>query len=136
MEPEAHFMVVAEQRLVPARARNVATQLRKAGLTSVWPAACQDVTPGGHAEVGVVSMHGAPLSLPALATPAFAEFSRGRTVRVVIPLHKCGVAPLFVVYGYQGAESDGVQHALTDQSITSVLCEAKVCFQPAYHSCW
>ena len=50
-------------------------QLRQACISSVWSLSCQDATPGGHAGVGVVSLHGAPLSLPSLATP-FTEFFR------------------------------------------------------------
>ena len=47
-------------------------------------------------------------------------------MRVVLPWHG-GVAHLFVVYWYQGAESDADKLALTDQLITSVLCMTKVC---------
>ena len=61
LESSAHFLAVAEHRLVPARARAVTTQLRQARLSSVWAPSCQDVTPGGHAGVGVISLHGAPL---------------------------------------------------------------------------
>ena len=71
LESKAHFLAVAEHRLVPARARNVTTQLRKARRSSVWAPSCQDVTPGGHAGVGVISLYGAPLSLPSLFDPLF-----------------------------------------------------------------
>ena len=54
-------------------------------------------------------------------------FRLGRAMRVVLPLSSGGVAHLFVVYGHQGSESDADQLALTDQLITLVLCEAKVC---------
>ena len=68
------------------------TQLRKSGISSVWVPACQDVTPGGHTRVGVVSLHGALLSFPTLATPAFTEFFRlGRAMNVVLPLSSAGV---------------------------------------------
>ena len=43
---QAHFLAVAEHWLVPARARKVTTQLRKAGRSSVCAPSCQDVTPG------------------------------------------------------------------------------------------
>ena len=67
-------------------------------------------------------------SRPTLCYLAFAEFFRmGRTMRVVLHWYGAGVAHLFVVYGYQGSESDADQLALTDQLITSVLCEAMVC---------
>ena len=62
----AHFLAIAEHRLVPARARTVTTQLRHSRRSSVWAPSCQDVTPGGHAGVGVISLHGALLSLPTL----------------------------------------------------------------------
>ena len=58
--PCAQFLAVAEHRLIPARARSVGHQLRKAGFHSVWAPACQDTIPGGHAGVGVVSLGGAP----------------------------------------------------------------------------
>ena len=60
LESNAHFLAIAEHRLVPARARTVTTQLRQARRSSVWAPSCQDVTPGGHAGVGVISLHGAP----------------------------------------------------------------------------
>ena len=60
LESSAHFLAIAEHRLVPARARTVTTQLRHARRSSVWAPSCQDVTPGGHAGVGVISLHGAP----------------------------------------------------------------------------
>ena len=59
LESSAHFLAVAEHRLVAARARTVTTQLRQARCSSVWAPSCQDVTPGGHAGVGVISLHGA-----------------------------------------------------------------------------
>ena len=50
LESQAHFSAVAEHRLVPARACNVTS-------SSVWAPSCQDVTPGGHAGVGVISFY-------------------------------------------------------------------------------
>ena len=80
LESSAHFLVFAEHRLVLARARTVTTQLRQARRSSVWASFCQDVTPGGHAGVGVISLHGVPLSLPTLL-----EFFRvGRVMRVIL----------------------------------------------------
>ena len=77
MESSAHFLAIAEHRLVPARARAVTTQLRQARRSSVWAPSCQDVTPGGHAGVGVISLHGAPpcLSLLFLITPLRSSFA-------------------------------------------------------------
>ena len=76
MDSCAQFLAVAEHRLIPARARSVGHQLRKAGFHSVWAPACQDSIPGGHAGVGVVSLGGAPLALPSFVTPEFREFFR------------------------------------------------------------
>ena len=66
LESQAHFLAVAEHGLVPARARNVTTQRRQVGISSVWAPSCQDVTPGSRARVGVVSRFGVPLSLPTI----------------------------------------------------------------------
>ena len=53
MDSCAQFLAIAEHRLIPARARSVGHQLRRAGFHSVWAPACQDTIPGGHAGVGV-----------------------------------------------------------------------------------
>ena len=98
LESKAHFLAVAEHRLVRARARNVTTQLCRARRSSVWAPSCQDFSPGGHAGVGVISLHGAPLSLPTLFDPSFKEFFRmGRAMRVALPLGNGGIAHLFVI---------------------------------------
>ena len=61
----AQFLAVAEHRLILSRARSVSvTNIRRARHHSVWSLACQVHVAGGHAEVGVVSLGGAPLSLP------------------------------------------------------------------------
>ena len=73
MDSCAQFLAVAEHRLIPARARSVGHQLRKAGYHSVWALACQNSVPGGHAGVGVVSLGGAPLALPSFVTPLFMD---------------------------------------------------------------
>ena len=72
MDSRAQFL--AEHRLIPARARSIGYQLRRAGYQSVWAPACQDQVAGGHAEVGVVSLGGAPLAVPTFATPESKEF--------------------------------------------------------------
>ena len=129
LESSAHFLAVAEHRLVPARARNVTTQLRQACLSSVGAPSCQDVTPGGHAGVGVISLHGAPLSLPTILDSSFKEFFRiGRAMRVVLPLGNGGVVHLFVVYGYQGADNDPEKLQLTEHLFAAVLAEARLCY--------
>ena len=126
------FLAVAEHRLIPSRARSVCHQLRRAGYHSVWAPACQDQVAGGHAGVGVVSMGGAPLSLPSSVTPQFQELFRlGRVLRTTLPSGKGGVVHLFVVYGYQGAEEDADQLQLTDKLLQAVLAEAQVvCCHP------
>ena len=96
----AQFLAVAERRLIPSRARSVCHQLRKACHQSVWSPACQDQVAGGHAGVGVVSLGGAPLSLPSFTTPQFKEFFRlGRALRTILRTGKGGVVHLFVVDG-------------------------------------
>ena len=123
----AQFLAVAEHRLIPARARSVGHQLRKAGFHSVWAPACQDTIPGGHAGVGVVSLSGAPLALPSFVTAEFREFFRlGRALRTTLPTPQGGVVHLFVVYGYQGAEEDAEKLRLTDGLLQAVLAEAQV----------
>ena len=116
----AQFLAVAEHRLIPSRARSVCHQLRS---HCVWAPACQDQVAGGHAGVGVVSLGGAPLSLPSFVNPQFQEFFRS-----CIENHssKGGVVHLFVVHGNQGAEEDADQLLLTDKLLQAVLAEAQV----------
>ena len=109
-------------------ARTVTTQLREARRSSVWAPSCQDVTPGGHAGVGVISLHGAPPSLPTLFDPSFKEFFRiGHAMRVVLPLGNGCVVHLFAIYGYQGAESDPEKLQLSEHLFAAVLAEARMC---------
>ena len=123
----AQFLAVAEHRLIPSRARSICHQLRRAGHHSVWAPACQDRIAGGHAGVGVISLGGAPLSLPSFITPQFQEFFRlGRVLRTTLSSGKGGVVHLFVVYGYQGAEEDADKLQLTDRLLQAVLAEAQV----------
>ena len=111
----AQFLAVAEHRLIPSRTQ------------SVWSPACQDQLAGGHAGVGVVSLGGAPLSLPYFATLEFQEFFRfGRVLRTTLPTGKRGVVHLFVVYGCQGAEEDRVKLGLTDKLLQAVFAEPQV----------
>ena len=127
LESTVHFLAIAEHRLVPARARTVTTQLRQARRSSVWAPSCQDVTPGGHAGVGVISLHGAPLSFPTLFDPSFKGFFRiGLALRVVLLLGNGGVVHMFVIYGYQGAESNPEKLQLSEH-LFAVLAEAKMC---------
>ena len=125
--PVLSFLAVAEHRLIPSRARSIGHQLRIAGHPSIWAPACQDKIAGGHAGVGVVSLGGAPLSLPFFITPQFQEFFRlGRVLRTTLPTAQEGVVHLFVVYGYQGAEEDAEKLRLTDRLLQAVLAEAQV----------
>ena len=92
----AQFLAVAEHRLIPSRARSICHQLRRAGIHSVWAPACQDRIAGGHAGVGIVSLGGAPLSLPSFVTPQFHEFFKlGRAMRTTLPTAQGGVVHLF-----------------------------------------
>ena len=50
-----------------------------------------------------------------------------RAWRVVLPLGNRGIAHLFVIFGYQGAESDPEKLTLTDILLAAVLAEAKMC---------
>ena len=120
-------MAVAEHRLILPGARSVGHLLRTAGHHSLWSPACQDHVAGGHAGVGVVSLGGAPLSLPSFVTPQFQEFFRlGRVFRTTLRTGKGGVVHLFVVYGCQGAEEDAEKLQLTDRLLQAVLAEAQV----------
>ena len=75
LESSANFLTVVEHRLIPARARSVTKSLKvTSGFISVWAPACQDSIPSGHAGVGVVSLKGAPLTLPTFSTSEFGEF--------------------------------------------------------------
>ena len=126
MDSCAQFLAVAEHRLIPSRARSVCHHLRKAGHHSIWAPACQDKIAGGHAGVGVISLGGAPLSLPSFVTPQFQEFLRlGRVLRTTLPTSQGGVVHLFVVYGYQ-EEEDAEKLRLTDRLLQAVLAEAQV----------
>ena len=67
-------------------------------------------------------------SLPTLFDPSFKEFFRiGRAMRVVLPLGNGGVVHLFVIYGYQGAESDPEKLQLSEHLFAAVLGEARMC---------
>ena len=56
-------------------------------MASIWAPACQDSSHVGNAEVGVVSLRGAPVALPSFATSQFKVFfDCGRAVRCLLPL--------------------------------------------------
>ena len=128
LESKAHFLAVAEHRLIPARARNVTTQLRKVRRSSVWA----PLLSGRHSWWPCRGWRHQspwrPLSLPTLFDPSFKEFFRiGRAMRVVLPLGNGGVVHLFVIYGYQGAESDPEKLQLSEHLFVAVLAEARMC---------
>ena len=78
--------------------------------------ASQDSSHVGNAGVGVVSLRGALLYLPTFATAQFRRFfGSGRAVRCMLPLGFGRFMHLVVLYGYQGADVDAEQLALTEQ---------------------
>ena len=81
--------------------------------SSGWAPSCQNVTPGCHAGVVLVSPFGAPPSLPTIVGPFLAEFGLGRAMRDVLPLGNGNVAHL---HGNQ-----------EDQLLTFLLAEAEMC---------
>ena len=77
--------------------------------------------------VGVISMKGAPLALPTFATAQFKSFfDCGRAVRCMSPLGAGQFMHLVVLYGYQGADADPEQVALTDHLFDAALGELSV----------
>ena len=84
-------------------------------MPSIWAPACQDSSHVGNAGVGVISMRGASIALPTFATAQFQRFfDCGRAVRCMLPLGLGGFMHLVVLYGYQGADTDAEQLALTE----------------------
>ena len=127
LDTEVDFLAVTEHRLIPARVRSEWARLKAKGVASVWAPASQDASHVGNAGVGIVSLKGAPLALPACATAQFkAFFDRGRVVRCTLPLGAGRFMHLVVLYGYQGAVTDPEQLALTDQLFDAALAELSV----------
>ena len=121
------FLAVAEHRLIPARVRSEWSRLRGKGLSSIWAPASQDSSHVGHAGVGVVSLRGAPLALPTLITAQFKSFfDCGRALRCLFPLANGRFLHVCVLYGFQGADSDAEQFALTEQLFDAALGELYV----------
>ena len=78
----------------------------------------------GNAGVGVFSLRGAPLALPTFVTSQFKSFfDCWRALRCLLPLASGRFLHLFVLYGYQGADSDAGQLALTEQLFDTALGE-------------
>ena len=121
------FLAVVEHRLIPAKVRGEWSRLRVKGLSSVEPPASQDSSHVGNAGVGVVSLSGAPLALPTFATAHFKRFfDCRRVVRCMLPLGLGRFMHLVVLYGFQGADADAEQLALTEQLFDAALGELSV----------
>ena len=121
------FLAVTKHRLISARVRSEWARLRAKGVASFWAPASQDASHVGYAGVGVVSLRGASLTLPTCASAHFkAFFDCGRVVRCTLPLGAGRFMHLVVLYGYQGADSDPEQLALTDQLFDAALAESSV----------
>ena len=118
LEVGVDFLAVVEHGLIPAWVRSEWARLRRKGLASIWAPACQGSSHVGNAGVGVISMKGAPLALPTFATAQFRSFfDSGRPVRCMVPLGSGRFMHLVVLYGYQGADHDPEQLALTEQFV-------------------
>ena len=113
--------------MVPARARSEGKRLLHAGVRSIWAPASLEGRHVGHAGVGVVSLRGAPISLPTFATVGFSEFFHlGRALRCHLPISGGRIIHLNVVYGFQGASTDSEKLRLTEKLLEAVLCELAV----------
>ena len=124
---DADFIAVVEHRLVPARARSEGKRLLQAGVCSVWAPASLEGRHVGNAGVGVVSLRGAPISLPSIATVGFSEFLQlGLVLRCHLPVSGGRVVHLVVVYGFQGASADSEKLRLTEKLLDAVLCQLAV----------
>ena len=120
------FLAVAEHRLIPARVCSEWSRLKGKGLSSIWAPASQDSSHVGNAVVGIVSLRGAPLALPTFATAQIkCFFDCGRALRCVLPLASGRFMHLVVLYGYQGADADAEQLALTEQLFDAALGELR-----------
>ena len=127
LDARIDFLAVVEHRLIPARVRSEWARLKSKGVASLWAPASQDSSHVGNAGVGVVSLRGADLSLPTFATAQFKRFfDCGRAVRCMLPLGAGWFMHLVVLYGYQGADADPEQLALTDHLFGVALGELSV----------
>ena len=101
--------------------------MRRSAVSSIWAPASQESSHVGNAGVGVVSLRGAPHSLPSFATAQFQRFfDCGRAVRCLLPLGRNRFLILVVLHGYQGADADAEQLALTDQLFDAAFAELAV----------
>ena len=74
LKSSADFLAISEQRLIPARVRSEWAALRRRGTHSVWAASSQEGSHVGHAGVGIISLKGAAVAIPIVATSAFRRF--------------------------------------------------------------
>ena len=133
LDAEVDFLAIAEHRLMPARVRSEWSRLRSKGLSSIGAPASQDSSHVSNAGVGVVSLRGAPLALPTFGTAQFKSFfDCGRAVGCLLPLAAGRFMHLFVLCGYQGADADAKQLALTERFFDAASGELHVvaCGQP------
>ena len=112
--PKLIFLAVAEHRSIPARLSSEWARLKAKGLASLWAPASQDSSHVGGAGVRVVSVRGAPVALPTFATAPFRRFFEWSCYPVLL-LGSGRFMHLVVLCGYQGADSDAEQLALTEQ---------------------
>ena len=124
---DSDFLCVTEHRLVPARVRSEWRRLRDRKISSIWSPASQELSVVGNAGVGVISLKGAPLALPTIATPGFQRFfGLGRAVRCLVPLGCRRFMHLVVLYGYFGADSCSEKLQLTNQLFEAALGELAI----------
>ena len=127
LEAGVDFPAVVEHRLIPAWVRSEWAWLKSKGLASLWASASQDSSHFGDAGVGVVSMRGAPVSLPTFSTVQFQLFFEcGRAFRCLLPLGGGRFMNLVVLSGYRGADTGAEQLALTEQLFSAALGELGV----------
>ena len=127
LEAQVDFLAVVEHRLIPAQVRSEWARLRGKGLATIWEPASQDTSHVGNAGVGVIIMRSAPVSLPTSATAQFRRFfDYGRATRCMLPLSAGRCVHLVVLCGYQGADSDAEQLALTEQLFDTAVGELGV----------
>ena len=99
-------------------------RLRGKVLATIWAPASQDSSHVGNAGIGVLSLRDAPVAMPTFATAQFKFFlSVVVPLGVSFPLVVVGFMHLVVLYGYQGANSDAEQLALTEQLFDAALGE-------------
>ena len=121
------FLAVVEHGLIPARVRSEWARLRSKGLRSFWAPAWHETSHVGNAGVGVVSMKGAPTSMPTFATAQFQRFfDCGGAVRCLLLLGKGRFLNLVVLSGCHGADTDAEELAVTEQLFDAALAELAV----------